>query len=285
MEVWGGNEATETALTTAGLDAWVFSRPYGTDPRGGDLYSLSSCSSGRITRLLVADVSGHGSRVAPLATRLRQLLHRYINHIDSSRLVQAISEDFKKVSDCRTYATGVLSTFFAPTHELTVCNAGHPPPLVFRCRESDWFPLDHRGDPTSRHGQPSNLPIGMFDGGHYDRVRAKLEVGDLVLFYTDGLTDTLSEDGELLGPEGLLGLIRGLELEGLDELLPNLLAAIRRWAGGELPDDDVTMVLLRHNAQGTRLVDDLKAPFRYLWHGITNRKINRRPALEAPGDV
>ena len=57
MEVWGGNQATFAAFEKAGLDIWLYSRPFGTDASGGDLYYLSSCASGRITRMLVADVA------------------------------------------------------------------------------------------------------------------------------------------------------------------------------------------------------------------------------------
>src|SRR6187402_1776010 len=64
MEVWGGNQAFDSSLALPGLDAWVYSRPYGQSAIGGDVYYVSSCATGRIMRLLLADVSGHGAVVS-----------------------------------------------------------------------------------------------------------------------------------------------------------------------------------------------------------------------------
>src|SRR4051812_46402703 len=87
MEVWGGCDATDAAVTLSGLDAWVYSRPYqqsagetatggdggGGDGGGGDVYYVSACATGRINRLLVADVAGHGAKVRDIAVQLRDL--------------------------------------------------------------------------------------------------------------------------------------------------------------------------------------------------------------------
>src|SRR4051812_47425104 len=83
-EVWGGNELVERGVIMTGLDAWVYSRPYEGVEEGGDIHYLSSCSTGRITRALIADVSGHGAVVAGTAKRLRSLMRRYINYVNQS---------------------------------------------------------------------------------------------------------------------------------------------------------------------------------------------------------
>ena len=61
MEVWGGSQLASSGVELGGLDLWVYSKPYGEAPRGGDVYYVSSCATGRISRMLLADVSGHGS--------------------------------------------------------------------------------------------------------------------------------------------------------------------------------------------------------------------------------
>src|SRR5437660_11237522 len=85
MEVWGGNQSVDSGVVMAGLDAWVYSKPYGGSDGGGDVYYVSSCATGRITRLLVADVSGHGQAVADLAVALRARMREYVNHIEKTR--------------------------------------------------------------------------------------------------------------------------------------------------------------------------------------------------------
>jgi phosphoserine phosphatase RsbU/P len=79
MEVWTGSQLTERAVEFSGLEAWVYSKPYGHAHRGGDVVYASSCATGRITRLLLADVAGHGTAVAATAADLRLLIRRFVN--------------------------------------------------------------------------------------------------------------------------------------------------------------------------------------------------------------
>jgi hypothetical protein len=55
MEVWGGNALIDTSVSISGLDAWVYSKPFENGEAGGDVHYVSSCATGRITRLLLAD--------------------------------------------------------------------------------------------------------------------------------------------------------------------------------------------------------------------------------------
>ena len=71
MEIWGGIEPVESAVKTPGLDLWVYSRPFEGDEQGGDVHFVTLCGGGVITRIVVADVSGHGSTVAEFSSTLR----------------------------------------------------------------------------------------------------------------------------------------------------------------------------------------------------------------------
>src|SRR5260370_22996170 len=73
MEVWGGSQLTSRGVELAGLDVWVYSKPFGQAQPGGDVYYLSSCASGRITRLFLAALSGHGNSLASTSAHLRTL--------------------------------------------------------------------------------------------------------------------------------------------------------------------------------------------------------------------
>ena len=79
MEIWGGIEPVEPTRPTPGLDLWVFSRPFQGDEQGGDVYYVTLCGGGLITRIVVADVSGHGASVAEFSSSLRTLLRKNIN--------------------------------------------------------------------------------------------------------------------------------------------------------------------------------------------------------------
>src|SRR5258706_11775090 len=81
MEVWGGNQFTTQGVEFGGLDTWVYSKPYGEAHSGGDVYYASSCATGRISRLLVADVAGHGSKRAGAASAPGTLMRPFVKSL------------------------------------------------------------------------------------------------------------------------------------------------------------------------------------------------------------
>ena len=137
LEVCGGSQLTAQGVVIGGLDAWVYSKPHGQAKRGGDVYYASSCAAGRITRLLLADVSGHGKSVAAIAADLRLLMRRFINRWDQAEFVRLLNQQFSTLSKTGTFATAIVSTFFAPSRRLILCNAGHPRPILYRaCKKN-----------------------------------------------------------------------------------------------------------------------------------------------------
>ena len=110
MEVWGGNTAVDNGVVMPGLDVWVFGRPYEDQSSGGDVHYLSSCASGRITRLLVADVSGHGVKVNDVAIKLRGLMRRFVNTLKQGKFVGTLNSEFASLADAGCFATAVVAT-------------------------------------------------------------------------------------------------------------------------------------------------------------------------------
>ncbi len=198
MEVWGGNQAVDAGVVMAGLDAWVYCRPYEGAEGGGDVYYVSSCATGRITRMLVADVSGHGEVVSGTAGRLRALMRKYVNYLDQTQFVRSLNAEFSVLAQGGLFATAVAATFFGPTRHLAICNAGHPPPMLYDSRRQQWEVLD-RCD--SGHG---NFPWGITEVCAYDQFDVDLNADDLVLCFTDSLTEARTPTGDWLGQEGLL---------------------------------------------------------------------------------
>ena len=239
MEVWGGNQPFDAGVVMAGLDAGVYGRPYRGVEGGGDVYYVSSCATGRITRLLVADVSGHGLEVSDTAAQLRALMRRYVNYLDQTQFVQSLNEKFVALSRGGRFATAIVSTFFGPTNHLTLCNAGHPPPLIYRARERRWGfvqPID---------ADDINFPWGIVEGCDYAQFDIHLAVDDLVLCYTDSLTEARMPNGELLGMERLLEIMNAVDVASPQTLIANLLNRIAE-AGNTLTDD-ATVLLFRPN--------------------------------------
>jgi len=78
--------------TSPGLDAWVECRPHQSDA-GGDIHYFSMCGSGRVTRLAIADVMGHGEEASELAVWLRGLMRKHINLLDQRRFAHQINQE------------------------------------------------------------------------------------------------------------------------------------------------------------------------------------------------
>ena len=260
MQVWGGSGVAETSVSTTGLDLWLYSRPFADSHEGGDVYYLSSCSSGRITRLVLADVRGHGAGVVELANSLRGVMRRHINHVNQTTLVRSINDEFVAVGDPSTFATGLIATFFVPTSTLALTNAGHPPPLLFSARDRAWRHLEQVSASTG----PADVPLGMFESANYSQLGIKLTTEDLLLCFTDGLEECVDERGEMLGSKGIRKLVAKIDTTTPAHIIPKLLDRVTSMCARNLSDDDVTILLVRPNGASVPLRDNLLAPFRYL---------------------
>jgi len=247
MEVWGGSQLTSNGVELGGLDAWVYSKPFGQAQRGGDVYYVSSCATGRISRLLLADVSGHGASVASTAADLRTLMRRFVNRLDQKEFVRLLNEQFSALSRHGSFATAVVTTFFAPTRRLSLCNAGHPRPLLFRAADGRWSFLGHQDHPEKKG--PRNIPLGIFQITDYEQLDVELDPGDCLINYTDALTESCDADGEMLGEDGLLRIINLLGDVPAAKLIPALLLEITERFPNNLAADDVTILVVRANGR------------------------------------
>ncbi|MGE3109882.1 MAG: PP2C family protein-serine/threonine phosphatase [Phycisphaerales bacterium] len=297
MEVWGGNAASDNGVVMPGLDAWVFSRPHAGDASGGDVHYVSSCATGRITRLLVADVSGHGQGVADVAVSLRNLMRRFINFVDQARLVRSLNKEFSELSQAGRFATAVVATYWSPTNYLVICNAGHPAPFLYRAKSATWEILrpsasartaDDTAAPESAAPgtEPAivNLPLGIDDLAGYDNFGVELAPGDLVLFYTDSLIELSdARTGRLLGEDGLLAVLTTLDAGDPASLVPRIIDRLRVVSGAD-PDDDLTLLLLRHNGSqiAAPVWQGLIAPLRIARDAVRRLLRNERDGIGRP---
>jgi hypothetical protein len=247
MEVWGGNQTVDDSVKVAGLDAWVYSKPYGGSDGGGDVYYVSSCATGRIARLLLADVSGHGEAVKKTGIGLRDLMRRHVNHIDHKHFIKLMNQQFAGLAREGTFATAVVSTFFAPKMRLTLCNAGHPVPILYRKDKQQWSFLQTA---ESTSDEPMNLPLGIIDLADYQTFDTPMKAGDLVLCYTDSLVESHGADGEMLGHEGLMEIVRSIPVTDPKAFVPALLKAVESRYPDNLTNDDVTVLLFSPNGKG-----------------------------------
>lgn len=109
----------------------------------------------------------------------------------------------------------------------------------------------------------SNLPLGIMEGVEYGQSRLKIEPGDMILVYTDGVTEARVANGQMLTTRGLLKLVQSLDISDPSRLLPSLLASLRHHSTAPV-GDDVTVLLARADGSSVSLRNNLLSPFRLL---------------------
>ena len=147
------------------------------------------------------------------------------------------------MSKTGTFATAIVTTFFAPSRRMMLCNAGHPRPILYRAAKKEWKCLGHEGL-NSRPG-PLNLPLGILSITEYEHFDVELEPGDCLVTYTDALMESSDADGEMLGEEGVLRILKLLGEVPPDKLISSLLDEIAGRYPKNLSDDDVTVLIVR----------------------------------------
>lgn len=201
---------------------------------GGDFFDYIDLSGGEFAFAL-GDVAGKGAPAALLTAVLQGIFAAQVSNGGHpaetlSRVNQAL---IRRAIESRfaTVMYGVLTV----DGRLTYCNAGHNPPLVISKNEV-------------RHLEKGGLILGLFEHATFEQETVRVNPGDLVVVFSDGVTEALSASGEEYGEERLLACVRrnmGLEVQGI---LDAVLADVRAFCTGANQSDDVTAMVLRYGA-------------------------------------
>lgn len=248
LEIKGGNERVDYSIELPGLLAWVSCRPIGPATKGGDLHYLSVCSQGFVSRIALADVAGHGEDVSAAANTLRDLLRKHADEWDQSDAVRELNDSLLRDAGA-DYATALLLSHYSGSGEILFTNAGHLPPLWYRAETNQWTFLT---DSTLYAEKPANLPIGLIAGTPYSQTAIQFGWDDLLILYTDGVTESVNDAGRLLDTRGFRELVQGVPVVSASDTGQTLLAALEAFRGASPATDDETLVLLqrRRSADG-----------------------------------
>lgn len=258
MEILGGNLAIDECFEAPGIDLFVHNQPFlDSETGGGDLYYLTSCASGRISRFLLADVSGHGAAAAGLATRLNQLLKKNINRISQKKFVREMNQEFGKLSS-DSFATAIVATFFEPSGMLEFSLAGHPYPLYFQAEFQRWVHVS----PTQTDQRLENLPLGVVEDSDYTGRQIKTSAGDMILMYSDAFIESVKKNESLLGMEGVLEILNRRVDLAPHQVIAYLRKEVNDVGEGSLADDDATLILGHFTSTPVATRDNLLAAFR-----------------------
>lgn len=206
---------------------------------GGDFYDTYELPARPGTLgVAVADVTGKGVTAALMMAFSRAILRSAAyNGSGPSDALRRTNRVL--VNDVRTglFLTALVLELDASSGALRFASAGHEPPLLLRAGASEPIELPSGG-----------AMLGLFDDPEPEELSVDLAPGDLVLAYTDGVTDALDSSGGRFGDARLRELVgRGGELSARD-VVDMILGGVHGFAGGEPPADDITLVAIRRNA-------------------------------------
>jgi phosphoserine phosphatase RsbU/P len=238
-EIWGGIENVSADLRTNGIEASIYSHSC-EGVAGGDIYHLSVCSHDVLTRILLADLQGHGIEVTQLSRWIYDILRENIDNPDG-RSVFASLNPLLHETGVKAITTAVIATFSAADSALRFSNAGHWPPLFKGFDLETYEPLSL----VTETKKLADLPLGALEATAYDEGVIHLRRGDRLVFYTDGVTECPSPQEEEFGECRLRGVLEEDAAAGISVARDRLVAALVRHAGGSLTYDDTTFMLVR----------------------------------------
>ncbi len=218
-----------------GLDLAVFSRPAAIV--GGDYFDFYRFRDGA-HGLVIGDAVGHGVSAGLLITYLLSALRLLVpDHEAPADVLERLNGIFTHSIHLTSFVTLFLARFDARSARLTYSSAGHNPPLLFRPRA--------RGDEAVSWLDPTGAAIGLVDDLGYGEATVTLRPGELLLLYTDGVTEATDPQGEEFGRQRLADVV----WERPDHPAQALVRAVRErleaFTGGRPPVDDTTIVAYR----------------------------------------
>lgn len=206
---------------------------YPSEEVSGDYYDWVRLYDDEIG-IVIADVSGKGVPAAILMAFLRASLRaaihiRYATNISMAKVNYLLWESIER----NQFVTAFHGILDASNRTLSYSNAGHNPPLLLKANGEARL---------IEHGE---IPLGMFAGTRYHEYHLLLEPGDVLVLYTDGVTEALSPDGVEFGRDRLMQAVKENFEQPARELIASLEMAVLTWTANAGANDDVTFFVIK----------------------------------------
>ncbi len=204
---------------------------------GGDYYDFLLLPNDRFG-IAIGDVSGKGIAAALLMASLQASLRGQAIQ-GQENLAQLMGNVNRLVYDASAenrYATFFYAEYKAQTHELTYVNAGHNAPIILRRAEGEWQII---------RLEVGGAVVGLLPRFPYQQETVKLERGDVLIGFTDGISEAMNPEDEEWGEEQLIAALKTCNGLSASETIARLVSAADAFAAGAKQHDDMTIVIVR----------------------------------------
>ena len=213
---------------------------------GGDYFDVFPLGDGR-TAFVIADVSGKGLGAAILTTMLQGALSGMTLGTDPARVFNHVNRFLCEHSEVGRYATVFFGLLGNDGH-LEFINAGHPSPFLIR-----------RGAAEDAFTEGS-FPVGLVPEAQYTAASLKLEPGDTLVLFTDGVTEAMDPEEQFFGMPRLRQVLTGQMECPLEQLQKCVLEAVENFTRGARQADDLTLLIVRYRATPASATSDTDVP-------------------------
>ena len=233
-EVWGGIGSCDVSVKLAGVRGECYSRVFEGGEEGGDIHFLSVCGMNILSKVVLADVSGHGEENAEVSRIIHNALIENIGAHDNSSMLAHVNDAFlQRREGAFKFTTMVSLIIDSRDRSLVYAYAGHPSILRGVRATGRFERLEPEGE------QRGGMPLGVLQGSEYRQHFVQLEEGDVLAVYTDAFSEAKGDDGELVGEEGLATVLEGAGSMEPARIKDHLLGAL-----GPDWNDDASLILL-----------------------------------------
>ncbi len=213
-----------------GWEIWLFTRS--ANEVGGDLVEFIPIAADRYA-VALGDVAGKGLRAALLSAKLQANLQALAPDFHSlAKLATKLNQVFCRYSLPNIYASLLYLELSGDADLVRIVNAGHIPPIVVRNQVVEMI-------------EKGGMALGLKTGIEYDEQAIALYKGDLLLLYSDGLSEAQNEKGEFFGDECIVKLLPQLMPLSIEQIGAKLVAAVDRFIGDARANDDLSIAILR----------------------------------------
>ena len=206
---------------------------------GGDFFDIIPFEVIPLERgtfgLLIADVSGKGIPAAlfmalsRIVVRVNALWHR-----DPAKVIGSANNIITQDSKAGMFVTLFYGSLSEKDRTLTYVNAGHNPPLWYSSR-----------DGSIRELVPTGIFLGARENEIYTSETIRIEPGDILVLYTDGITESINSREEMFGEERLKSVVRMHARDSAQEILEHILEMVGSFSGDEPQYDDITLMVIK----------------------------------------
>jgi sigma-B regulation protein RsbU (phosphoserine phosphatase) len=200
---------------------------------GGDYFDFVPIHQTKLA-ISLGDISGKGLPAALLMANLQATIRaQTLLRLSPKDCLQRSNSLMFQSTDSRKFATLFYGVLDAERHELSYSNAGHEWPFLFGTAK----------DPARR--EVGGMVLSCMENSQYDEAVVPLNPGDLLVIFSDGVTEAANESREEFGEQGLAAVIRENLSETSRGLIEKIVTAVKRHAGNRPQTEDITLVVIR----------------------------------------